>query len=296
MKFIIRDDDVNYLYNPSQLKQWYDGIIDRCPISICAVPYMKGDFFKWVDILERHKPFDKEAFYKDDVICKIGDNQELVALIKEWIMKHKVSVSLHGYHHRNPNKNAKEVRHNYITGAEFYTNDDISSILKDGLDYLSQVFGYQVSVCTAPQNMISKVGFKSILEIGANICVDLPPLRSPMSCISVYGVLNYLRLLFFWLKPQNRKKHYPYIVSTKTSKIISLYRLQPQVLLQDLFDEIDRVYQLNGIFVLNTHSYGFDYKMNDGKYTMKEALIQILEYLNKYPDIQYTTLEDLFQE
>ena len=42
MKFIIRDDDVSYHFQPAQVAAWYEGIIDICPISVCIPAFIKG--------------------------------------------------------------------------------------------------------------------------------------------------------------------------------------------------------------------------------------------------------------
>ena len=66
MKFIIRDDDVNYHYQAADLKQWYSEIISICPISICIPAFVRGDFFHWCDVFESNTPYDVNEWLKDN--------------------------------------------------------------------------------------------------------------------------------------------------------------------------------------------------------------------------------------
>lgn len=291
MKFIIRDDDVNYFYTREQLFQWFEGIWEICPISLCVIPYVKGHFFRWCN---PSTSGDRQAFYNDDGIYPIGDNKELVTAINEWICEDKVSVSMHGIYHRNPDQNAPEVKNNYITGAELYTDKDISNDIVTARLYLRSLFRSCINTFSAPQNMISRDGFRSLIKVGMNICTDLPSLRDIGTYWQIIGVDNYLKLLLYRMSKSNYKKVYPFLLKSKESSIVSHFRLQPVTHINSLYEEIDRVYNQKGIFILSTHSYGFDMNMKDDSRSMKEVLIEILQYVSKFPDVEFTTLEKLF--
>ena len=54
MLFAIRDDDLNYFYNPNDIERWYHGIWDKCPISMSVVPFIKGNWPKLVAEAEKN--------------------------------------------------------------------------------------------------------------------------------------------------------------------------------------------------------------------------------------------------
>ena len=290
MKFIIRDDDVNYHYTVEQLSNWYDGIIDICPISVCIPPFVKGHFFKWAYQAEHHLPYDEDERKKDCTIFKIGDNTELTNYLRQLIAEKKISISLHGIHHRN-DEGLAPVKGNHIRGAEFYTNIDYTERLSEAKKYLSNLFNIDVITFSPPQNMINEKGLIALRNNGLSLCTDLITTRNVKLWLDSYGLINTLLLYGY-----KRFKHhnYPFVVKHKI-KFIDHVRLQPGKNVEAIKRELDFYHRVGGVFVLSTHSYGFDYKMSSGDCTMKEALLDILKYSQQYNDIEYTTLHDLFK-
>lgn len=293
MKFILRDDDINYHYSVEQLSNWYDGIIDICPVSICIPAFIKGDFFYWNHIAENHLPFDVNEWLKDDKIYPIGDNKELVAYINDLIKNKKASISMHGVYHRNDEMEMGEVKGNHIRGAEFYTNRDYTSLLNEAKDYLSTLFNMHVNTFTPPQNMINKRGLEAVVANGLSLCTDPMQYRDYKSCLHFYGVLNTMRL--YYDKKINHRQLYPYPFSHNIGFVFHK-RLQPQLDIKDIKTEFEYFYKKDGVFVLSTHSYGFDFKMTKYNMTMKEALLDILHYSQQFDNVEYTTLHDLFKK
>ena len=291
MKFVLRDDDINYHYTVEQLSHWYEGIIDICPISICIPAFIKGDFFYWNHLAENHLPSNEEDWLKDDKIYPIGDNKELVSFIKRLMEKGQASVSMHGIHHRNDEMEMGEVKGNFIRGAEFYTNRDYTQELAEAKQYLSNLFGIDICSFTPPQNMINEKGLKALLKNDLSLCADIPvSYKRPFGLFKIYGLLNTLKLYIYRIF---YKQLYPFILYNKIGFVFHK-RLQPGKIVEDIKREFDFAYKKNGVFVLSTHSYGFDIKMYHYDMTMKEALMDILHYSQKFENVEYTTLHDLF--
>lgn len=291
MKFIIRDDDISYHFQPEQLDKWYEGIIDICPISICIPPFIKGNFFEGIYRLDHHIKRGREVWLADESY-RIGDNKALVDYLKNLIKEGKVSIGLHGIRHRNEEEISKTpMKGNYITGAEFYTQKDYTDYLHEAKTYLEQVLETDINYFTPPQNLISPKGLEAIINNNLSLCTDLVYTRNLRELIHFYGLWNTMLMTYF----KKVKRHrYPFVVKKKV-KFIDHTRLQPGKNIEQIKQEFEFVRKKNGIFVLSTHCYGFDYKMEHYDMTMKEALIDILHYTQQYDDVEYTTLYKLFK-
>lgn len=291
MKFIIRDDDISYHFQPEQLDKWYEGIIDICPISICIPPFIKGNFFEGIYRLDHHIKRGREVWLADESY-RIGDNKALVDYLKNLIKEGKVSIGLHGIRHRNEEEISKTpMKGNYITGAEFYTQKDYTDYLHEAKTYLEQVLETDINYFTPPQNLISPKGLEAIINNNLSLCTDLVYTRNLRELIHFYGLWNTMLMTYF----KKVKRHrYPFVVKKKV-KFIDHTRLQPGKNIEQIKQEFEFVRKKNGIFVLSTHCYGFDYKMEHYDMTMKEALIDILHYTQQYDDVEYTTLYELFK-
>lgn len=299
MKFIIRDDDVNAMYPADQLKKWYDGIYEICPISICAVPFIKGDYFKWVRLAVDNKEESlarKNEFYDDDEIHKIDDNKPLIEIIKKWRSEGKVSVSLHGIHHRNWDRNAKDIKDNYSTGAEFWTDRDLTEPLIMAKKYLSDVIGTEIKAFASPQNLISYQSYKALRNAHLNVNCTFY-LRNVNECLDRFGLIGYIKQIYLRVFKYGRLYRYPYIIRHNGFNILTNYGgLYPGgVTLETIKKQIDFVNSKNGIYVLSTHSFGFDDLLPQcGNITVKEAIMEIVQYTKSLPNVEYTTLEEVF--
>lgn len=291
MKFIIRDDDISYHFQPEQLSKWYEGIIDICPISICIPPFIKGNFFEGIYRLDHHIKRGREVWLADESY-RIGDNKELVSYLKNLIKGGKVSIGLHGIRHRNEEEISKTpMKGNYITGAEFYTQEDYTDKLHEAKSYLEQVFETDINYFTPPQNLISPKGLEAIINNNLSLCTDLVFTRNLSELIHFYGLWNTMLMAY---NKRVKRHRYPFVVKKKV-KFIDHTRLQPGKSIEQIKQEFEFVRKKNGIFVLSTHCYGFDYKMEHYDMTMKEALMDILHYTQQYDDVEYTTLYELFK-
>lgn len=294
MKFILRDDDINYHYNRAQLSKWYEGITDICPISICIPAFVKGDFFRWCKVFESREAYEESDWLNDNKMFPIGDNLELVDYLKSLIKDGKASISMHGIYHRNEEMDIPQVENNFIRGAEFYTNNDYTKEVEEAKKYLENLFSININSFTPPQNMINDNGFRALRNNRLSVCADL--IRSPRrfrTCMSYYGIIGYISILYYRFF---KGRHYPYMITNGNINFIGHQRLQPCIKENEIIDSFEYCHKKNGIFVLSTHSYAFDQKMDDSELSMKQQLMRILNYSTKYKDIEYTTLQNLFNE
>lgn len=291
MKFIIRDDDISYHFQPEQLAKWYEGIVEICPISICIPPFIKGDFFEGIYRLDHHIKRTWEERMADG-IYKIGDNQALVDYIKELLHQRKASVGLHGMHHRNDEEFARiPMKGNFVGGAEFYTQNDYTDKLHEAKTYLEKVFETDINYFTPPQNLLTSKGLEAIVNNNLSLCTDLVGTHDWRKWLHFYGYWNTIRMLYY----KKFKRHrYPFVIKKKV-KFIDHTRLQPGKNIEQIKQEFDYVLSQNGVFVLSTHCYAFDNQMEHYDMTMKEALLDILHYSQQFDDVEYTTLHDLFK-
>ncbi len=299
MKFIIRDDDVNFFYQPKQLERWYEGIFEICPISICAVPYIKGDYFKWVYMAEKDKDNfmkHKEEFYDDDEVHPIHENEDLIKTLKRWEKEGKVSVSMHGIYHRSWDKNVPDISNNYSTGAEFLTEKDMTQPLQDAKAYLEKTFGHTINAFAAPQNIISYSSYRSLRNARLNVCCNIPTPKRIVDFISIFGLYNFFKLSFGRLINPHYLSDYFVMMQNDGFKFINdVGGLYPGGLsIEDVLIAVEKARKQKGDFVLCTHSYGFDFYLPQCKMTVKEAIIKILEYVRNLDDVEFSSLEKLF--
>ena len=75
--------------------------------------------------------------------------------------------------------------------------------------------------------------------------------------------------------------------------MIDHYRLQPGTNLQKLYEDFDYVHKNNGIFVLSTHSYAFDYMMKDRDTTMGRAMKDLINYAKSKGDVEFVSIDKI---
>ena len=300
MKFAIRDDDLNYFYTPEFIEGNIKDIWDICPISMSAVPFIKGDWPKNTKILEDlgSNNVSKDIIKKiqeDSQIYEIADNQELVSYIKNKIDEKKVYLTIHAIHHRNEDEKLPEFENNFPIGAEFYTDRDLTAGLKKAIEHLEETFEQKITVFTPPQNLYSKRGFQAIISNNLNMCAYLPSVKNIWNSISMIGVASYLKCLKFKIENKGRRVPYPYILKSSVIQIMNHRSLQPGTKVEELYKDFEYVYLKGGNFVLSTHSYGFNHRMQGDDKTMGQVLKEFLLYAQKKDNIEFVSLNKIFE-
>jgi hypothetical protein len=300
MKFAIRDDDLNYFYTPQFIEENIKDIWDICPISMSAVPFIKGAWLENTKILEDLGPnnVSKDIIKKiqeDNQIYDISDNQELVSCIKNKIDEKRVYLTIHAIHHRNEDEQLPKFENNFPIGAEFYTDRDLTYDLKNAIEHLEEAFGQKITIFTPPQNIYSKRGLQSIISNNLNMCAYLPSVKNVWDSIGMIGVANYLKLLKFKIENRGKSVPYPYVLKSSAIQIMNHRSLQPGTNIGGLYKDFEFVYSQGGDFVLSTHSYGFNYKMQGSDKTIGEVLKEFLLYAQKKKNVEFVTLDKIFE-
>lgn len=282
MRLAIRDDDTNFFTTPQELESCYRDIWQEIPVTLCLISQVKGNWKKWVHQIYKDKhDTDWAAWDADNQPHPIDDNKELVTYLKQKIAAGNVDVAFHAKYHRNgDNMLPADMANNYIRGAEFYTDRDLTKYIKEEVQHLSRLFNHPITVFTPPQNLLSEKGYHAVINAGLNICGGGIPFYKKEKTLK--GLVNIAKQMAF--KAVYRTSDYPYVLKySDHNEIVYHYPLQPGTHLRTLTDAFDMVHSFNGDFVLSTHYVEFDYPMvYNEKLKMKHVLEAFLNHVSKY--------------
>lgn len=294
MRFAIRDDDTNFYTTPEKLEECYHDIWNEFPPTLSLISKVKGNWLYWVHQIYKDKQqTDWTAWKNDDTINPIEQNKELITFLKAKLKEQKVDISFHAKHHRNEDAIPPEGRNNnYVLGAEYYTNRNLTDDIRTEITFLEQLFNYNITVFTPPQNLLSAQGYNAVLDAGLNLCGGGIPFYKKEKDLK--GLVNIGKQLFF--KALHRESDYPYVLHYKKHNEIAYhYPLQPTTRLDTLIYDFDMVRKYNGDFVLSTHYVEFDYPMvYDETITMKRILLDFLDYVSKF-NVEKVTLSEMLK-
>lgn len=295
MRFAIRDDDTNYFTTPADLEACYSDIWDKYPPTLCLISKVKGKWSHWVHQIYKDKhDTDWDAWTKDDTPYPIEGNGPLVDFLKEKIKQGKLDVAYHAKHHRNEDTYLPKGRsNNYVRGAEYYTSRNLTEEIKEEVTHLNKTLEANISVFTPPQNLLSTTGYQSVIDAGLNICGGgIAFYKKEKDAV---GLKNIAKQLVF--KVLHRESDYPRVLRYKNHNELAYhYPLQPSTRLDSLIYDFDMVRKHNGDFVLSTHYVEFDYPMvYDKTITMKRILLDFLDYVSQYDDVEKVTLSEMLQ-
>lgn len=293
MRFAIRDDDTNFFTSPADLERCYSDIWHDFAPTLCLISKVKGNWAKWVHQIykEKHNT-DWHTWAADNTIYPIENNTALISFLKESIITGKLDIGYHAKHHRNEDDALpQDMSNNYVRGAEYYTTRDVTEEVKMELIHLNKIFNYKISVFTPPQNLLSLIGYKAVIDAGLNICGGGISFYKKEK--DIRGLINLMKQLNF--KILHRDADYPKVLHyTNHSEIAYHYPLQPGTRLESLIHDFEMVRRYDGDFVLSTHYVEFDYPMvYDEKMTMKDVLVSFLDYISRYSNIEKMSLSKL---
>jgi len=235
---------------------------------------------------------DWDAWNADDDEHPIGANTSLVTFLKAQLALKRVDLAFHACHHRNSEfKKSVKLKHNYIQGAEFFVNNDVSGLIKQEINYLNALFGYSISCFTPPQNVLSEMGYKSVIKAGLNLCGGgVSSLRKEKT---LAGIKNILRQTAFRI--MNHAYDYPYVLRySRHNEIIHHYPLHPDTRLDNLISAFERVRRFDGDFVISTHYVEHKYPTTYHNGTsMGVVFKRFIEYVDQYPDVSPVTMTEL---
>jgi len=272
MKFAIRDDDVSYFTSPQELIGNYNKVWDFCPVSFSVVPF---------HACTKSAGIPRE-YWSGKEIFPVGDNKELVSFLRDKIKCGKVSITLHGYSHKN--------NHNTY---EFDTKRDLTDQVKQGKEYLESLFDIEIKVFVPPHNTISSKGMEAVIANGLDI-VNIASFRLSKRPFNLINIMPFIKQKAFRLK---YKRKYPYVLDCYNHKEIGYYSLTPDINYEKLKDDYDFCREMNGSFILSTHYWEFNAKQTyDNNQKMKDVFYRFWDYVSSLNGVEFVTLNSIFDE
>jgi hypothetical protein len=226
MKFVIRDDDVNYFSKPSDIIRWYDDIFTQAiPVGFAAIPFVKPSGDKY--------PIPMPATDEEYPISK---NTELLDYIKSNSL---IEILQHGTTHETKD----EV-------FEYQREKDFLEDIKRGKTELEAAFDRQVSVFVPPHDWVGASGVLAIEASHMNIIRGRGTGLRNIIFRPAYFV-NFCRMFAFkFLQAWHGDvPAYPFVLDFGKHKEACSYRLEDT----DVFDGLEYVYKKNGVFVVVAH-------------------------------------------
>lgn len=266
MKFALRDDDTNFFTKPEELERIYAGIWDDIPISLAVVPCQRSMKIRSIP----------QKYWKGNSKFPIGENTSLVNFLRKQIKKRRVSIMLHGYSHRD-----------YKNGFEFEKGHGLYDKVKEGKEYLEELFDVKVKTFVPPHNSLSIEGTRAVVQNGLNIVGAFghrPWERIP----GVVNVINFLKLFSFMLK-YGREKRYPYVLDFDNHKEFGCYSLIGSTHFEDLFARLRFAEKKKGDFCVATHYW--EVLAAD----LKPTLMQLIREAQTIEGIQFVTVDQLWE-
>lgn len=272
MKFAIRDDDVNYFTSPQDLIGNYNEIWDVCPISLSVVPFHAST---------KSSSIPRKYWFGNKVF-PINENRELVSFLREKIREKKVSITLHGYSHKD----------NHST-YEFDTKEDLTGQVKHGKEYLESLFDIEIKVFVPPHNTISSKGMEAVIANGLNI-VNIPSFRLGRRPFNLTNIVPFIKQRAFRVK---YKRKYPYVLDCYNHKEVGYYPLTPEISYERLKEDFDFCRGLNGSFILSMHYWEFTAKQVYNKnIIMGDVFYKFWDYVNSCNDMNFVSVNQMFED
>lgn len=260
MKFIIRDDDLNYFSKPADIKRWYSDIfLKNIPVGFSTIPFIKpsGDLYP-------------DNFSQSSGEYPIGENFELVSYIKE---NQLIEILQHGTTHETKN------------GVFEYADDIALEEAVRGADELRRTFGGQFTeIFVPPHDWIGKKGIFAIEKANLNVIrgrgTGLRNLIFRWEYIVVFVKMLFYKLSFI---AKNKKvPAYPHVLDFGRHKEVCSYRLEDT----DVFEGLRYTHEKNGIFVVVTHLHFFTEEK-------KNRLLELIEKARDY-NAEFVLPSDIF--
>ncbi len=145
MKFVIRDDDLNYFSNPEDIKRWYGDLFKQgISVGFAAIPFVKHES----DVYTSLKEFLNKEY-------PISSNTSLITYIQS---EQYIEVLLHGCTHETKN------------GVfEYEQTSGLLQETKRGKEELEKAFQRSIDVFVPPHDQISNDGIKALDVLRLNL-------------------------------------------------------------------------------------------------------------------------------
>jgi predicted deacetylase len=189
MKVAIRDDDVSFFTQYSELEKAYGRVWNFAPISFAVIPFVKD--------------LQTNAYHP------LGENEELLEALKRMVRKNQIEIMLHGYSHED-----------YENGREFEAGDDLRQKVEKGKKYLELLFEKPVRVFVPPHNALSKTGVEAVEALNMHILGSIPlsPLKRGWNPANLRCVVRKKIYAFRKRRIGRLTWIYPFLVSLPNHK------------------------------------------------------------------------------
>lgn len=248
MKFVIRDDDLNYFSQPSDVERWYRDIFAQgIPAGFSTIPFINPK----KDAYEIHRPFQDKEY-------PVSDNAELTTYAKNNPL---IEIMQHG------------VTHVSKDGYEYARTSGLVGETQRGKGELYKAFGERFKAIFVPPH--DWIGSHGVAAIEA---ADMDIIRGRGA-----GLRNWLwrwqyaavfmRMLVFRIVRfvHGDRFAYPHVLDFGKHKEACSYRLEDE----DLFDGLAYAKEKDGVFVVVTHLHFY----TDEK---KQRLTKLIERARGY--------------
>jgi hypothetical protein len=230
MKFVIRDDDLNYFSQPEEIERWYADIFAQdIPVGFAAIPFV-------TPASDVH-PFYPSATapHVPDREYPIGENQALVTYVKG---KPLIEILQHG------------TTHETVGGVFEYARPVARIQARRGKIELERAFGASVQVFVPPHDWINSSGVDSVEAAGMDIIRGRGAgLRNWAWSWKSLAIFARMLLFRFPRYVSSAPPVYPYTLDFGRHEEACSYRLEDA----DVFDGLAYAHEKNGIFVVATH-------------------------------------------
>ncbi|MDH5525517.1 MAG: hypothetical protein OEY01_16225 [Desulfobulbaceae bacterium] len=275
LRFAIRDDDVCFHTDAGILRELYGDISRDCPVSFSCIPFVGGfdvDGFtpeKWAQLDLQWRDWQTKE------ILAIDENQELVALLRNWCNDGRASIMLHGIHHDL---------------YEFVQDKDFSADIREAKKYLDELFAQAVTVASSPNNSLGPSSTRALASNGFNVLTAFGHLPGERPA-SVRNYLNFLRLLYLYFRYGKRYRlTLPLNFGSHSEQ--PCYEIGPSTRYDELVEGFEFALERGGNFVVATHYYHLS--ANPALHTMLTSLVSLAKK-RASGSIQFVTAERLFE-
>lgn len=275
LRFAVRDDDVCFHTDVRLLQRLYGDISRDCPISFSCIPFVGGydaDGFtpeKWAQ-------FDLQwREWQTKEVLPIGDNYELVSLLRRWCAEGRATVMLHGIHHDL---------------YEFTQAKDFREDIRTAKCYLENLFSRSVTVASSPNNSLGSCATLGLACNGFNVLTAFGHLPGERP-LGVRNYLNFLSLLYLYFRYGKRHRlTRPLNFGSHCEQ--PCYEIGPSTRYDELVAGFEYALERGGNFVVATHYYHL--LANPALHTMLTSLVAMAK--KRAPgSIEFVTAERLFE-
>lgn len=242
MRFVIRDDDLNYFSTPADIERWYSGVFAECiPVGFSTIPFVMPEsdvYTGGATYVEREYP--------------LHENGPLVEYVKREPL---IEILQHGTTHRT------------IEGRYEYQGLVARGTTRRGREELERAFGQDVSIFVPPHDWIGTSGVLDVEEAGMDIIRGRGAGLRNLILRPAYAAV-FLRMLAFRARHafSRRAPAYPHVLDFGKHREACSYRLEDE----DVFAGLEHAHAQSGHFVVVTHLHFY----TEGKKERLAALIQ----------------------